>query len=144
MQQAQKETLKWIGIITIGGLVLYNVGKKLGIFSENLPTTPNAEGNTPTAKDYTHTPGFNPQALVKQIIDDWNTLGGDPFDKIFSQIKSNIATQGDWQTFSQAFVTETNETPTNYMTSWWDHALWATLSKSEVAQIVNYVNTLPL
>jgi hypothetical protein len=144
MEQGQKETIKWIAILTIGGLVLYNVGKKLGIFSDNAPTTPTADINTPKASDYTHTPGFDPKGLINQIVNDWTTFGGDPFNILFSQIKSSIATQGDWQNFSQSFTAEYNETIGDYITSWLQHAPWATVSKNELAELIGYINNLPL
>ena len=147
MTTAQKETIKWVGIATVGGLLLYNVGKKLGIFSDasnSLPTNPTADTNTPKASDYTHTKGFDATGLINRIVNDWTTFGGDPFNTIFSQIKATVNTQGDWQVFNNAFNARYNEHATDYMSSWIEHAPWATVSKSEISQLVSYINSLPL
>jgi hypothetical protein len=147
MDNSQKETIKWVAIVGIGGLILYNVGKKLGIFSDTstpAPTSPNADKNTPTAKDYTHTPGFNAKILIDKIVNDWTTFGGDPFDILFSQIKSSVASQGDWQVLSNTFQSMYDTTIGDYITSWLKHAPWATVSKSELAELIAYINNLPL
>jgi hypothetical protein len=144
MEQTQKETIKWIAIIGVGGLVVYNVGKKLGIFSDNTPTSPNVDTNTPKASDYTHTPNFNPQGLINQIVNDWTAFGGDPFPILFNQIKQSVKTQGDWQTFNLAFTAIYKESVGDYITSWIQHAPWAAVSKSELTQLITYINNLPL
>ncbi len=144
LSKSQLETIKWVAIVAIGGTVLYNIGSKFGLFGNAKPLPPNPELNTPQGSDYTHTDGFDAQALINAIVQDWTTFGGDPFAVVFSQIKSAVETQGDWQTFNNTFLSQKGVGALDYITSWLQHAPWAVVSNNEESQIVSYINNLPL
>jgi hypothetical protein len=142
--RSQLNVLKWVGIVTIGGVVVYKLGSKFGLFGNGKPSPPNPELDTPEGYQYTHTSGFDAQALINAIVQDWTPFGGDVFAVVFSQIKSAVQTQGDWQTFNNTFLSEKGVGALDYITSWLQHAPWAVVTNNEEAQIVSYINNLPL
>jgi len=147
MQESQKEAIKWIAIIGVGGYVLYTIGKKLGLITPSIDL-PNATTNTPTAKDYTHTNGFDSATIAKNIYDSFSITHGDPFDKVFAIIKANVKSQGDWQSLDNSFQTLYGEELIKYFgdlnSGYLPVAFWETLSSTEINQIVTYINQLPL
>ena len=147
MQESQKETIKWIAIIGIGGFIIYKIAAKFGLVSESIKL-PDATTNTPTAKDYTHTAGFDSATIAKNIYDSFSVIHGDPFDKVFTIIKANVKSQGDWQSLDNSFQTLYGEELIKYFgdlnSGYLPVAFWETLSTTEINQIVTYINNLPL
>jgi len=140
----EKTALTWVAIIAIGGIVVYKIGTSLGLLGSNTATPPSADTNTPSAADYTHSDNFDDQSLASMIAGDWNTFGGDPFDTIFTQIKTYVQTQGDWQTLNATMNSQYGDTVENYIHSWVKHAPWATVTNAELTQLTQYINSLPL
>jgi len=147
MQEPQKEAIKWIAIIGVGGFIIYKIASKFGLISE-LITLPNASTNTPTAKDYTHTAGFDSATIAQNIYDSFSFTHSDPFDKVFAIIKANVKSQGDWQSLDNSFQTLYGEELIKYFgdldSGYLPVAFWETLSSNEINQIVSYINQLPL
>jgi hypothetical protein len=147
LNEPQKQIIKWVAIIGIGGVIIYKAGSKLGLFTEPL-NQPNADINLPKAKDYTHSPNFEPAATANKIKDFFGWFSGDPFTELFAYIKRTIRTQGDWQDANQAFNNLYGEDIFKYMQDLGGGVLpipfWAELTTAELNQISNYINKLPL
>ena len=149
LTESQKQTLTWGGIIIVVGLAAYKIASMLHLLPVSSPTSPSADaGGQATASDYTHTSGFDAVGLAKQIHDSFKWFGTDPFTQVLGLIKSNVATQGDWNTLNNSFNNLYSEDAFKYFqdiggglspTPFWDD-----FSTDELSQVTNYINSLPL
>jgi len=147
MDQGQKQVLTWAAVAGVAGLIIYKIGSKLGLFSSPV-IAPIASGNTPTASQYTHTPGLNTGNIAKQIHDKFGWFGGDPFIEVFAIIKANIRTQGDWVSLNNSFNDLYQEDAFKYFQDLGGGLtpvpFWAEFSAAELQQITTYINNLQL
>ena len=147
INKSQETTITWVLILVVGGYAISKIASKFGLLPSDV-TPPDADENLPTAKDYTHTQGFDSGTIAKNIYDEVHWYGTDPFTNVFNIIKTNILTQGDWRNLSNSFESLYGENILKYFKDVNSGILpvnpFEILSDSEVARIVTYVNSLPL